>query len=144
MSPASVATATYPYFTIEVVHEHEEGIFFSTETVPDPEWKFVDKKGHGHFWKKDKLPTLKKVATGKTWVGDEYDGHGETIYEMRCKLCDETIEPGTKQQQPKPPPPMIWYRLSIGEKKYELSEKQYAEAIEALGEYMDREFRRVY
>lgn len=60
---------------------------------PDPDWKHVDKKGHLHAWVKGKLPTLGEHVTGKTYVGDEYDGCEVDVTEYRCLVCAEVVEP---------------------------------------------------
>ena len=60
---------------------------------PDPNWKHVDRSGHLHAWVDDKLPTLGEHVTGKTWVGDEYDGCEVDITEHRCLVCAAIVEP---------------------------------------------------
>lgn len=125
--------ASYPHLSIEVVQEDEEVFSFTSERVPDPNWTYVDKKGHGHFWKKEKLPTLKGVTTG---VGYYDDGTEYSITEMRCKHCDEKVEPGMKLQTVQPPPPMVWFKVTIGDLQWSLTPAQYGDAIEALSEHL--------
>lgn len=60
---------------------------------PDQNWKHIDKNGHAHIWDGDKLPTLGEVVTGKTWVGDDYDGYEIDVTEFRCLVCGEVVNP---------------------------------------------------
>lgn len=62
---------------------------------PDKDWRHFDKKGHAHVWSGDELPTLEEVVTGKTWVGDEYDGYETDVTEFRCRECGEVVVPKT-------------------------------------------------
>jgi hypothetical protein len=61
---------------------------------PDKSWTHFDSNEHAHAWSGDKLPTLYEKVTGTTWVGDEIDGQEVDVTEMRCKICDETVDPG--------------------------------------------------
>lgn len=88
--------AGFPSFSVEIQREEIPVSTMYPEMVPDTAWRYVDKKGHGHFWaegKTGKLPTLHWVVTGKRWVGDEYDGDEYEMGEWRCRLCDEVVEP---------------------------------------------------
>lgn len=81
---------------------------------PDPDWRFVDAQGHGHFYK-DKdgaYPTLTWVSVPCTMGhGDDCDAEG--WYE--CRLCAERIQPGTKAQPPAWVSGVITYRLRVAD-----------------------------
>jgi hypothetical protein len=83
---------------------------------PDPEWKYVDRKGHGHGWKfnppfADPEDLSKSVGTSGIWAGDGSfiphrwiverkaykDEEGEEYPEeghMACPVCAEEVHPG--------------------------------------------------
>lgn len=130
------SAASLPMFSVEYSRE-ELPMLMSPCKVPDPDWRYVDKAGHGHFWKKTALPTLKWVVTGKTWIGDEYGGEEIELGEFRCKLCDEVIEPGKKLKHPEPLMGPVNFRVTFsltdgGTDAYLLNEEEY---VEALGEW---------
>lgn len=64
---------------------------------PDPDWRFVDSLGHGHFYAKDgeHYPTLKIVEDAPGYVdadGEEYPPEEH----WACRFCGEEVRPGTK------------------------------------------------
>ncbi len=124
--------SVWPVFSVSVERDMISVDVIHRVKVPDPDWRYIDKKGHGHFWKKTKLPTMKQVVVGTQWVGDEYDGEEYEIKEWRCKLCDETIDPGMKDETPptKVPGPTT-VTITVQDREYRLSPEQYAESIEA-------------
>lgn len=78
---------------------------YHTEQIPidpggnelDPDWKFVDHEGHGHFYgdfkSGDRYPTLKWVSRPCTMGhGDDCDSEGY----WECRQCGEVIQPGTR------------------------------------------------
>jgi hypothetical protein len=100
--------------------------------VPDPDWRFIDKAGHGHFWKKDKLPTLKWVVTGKTWVGDEYDGYEIELGEYQCKNCGEAVEPKKRSEYgPTSIPGLTTFTIAIDDETFVVPEEIYVKSIAA-------------
>jgi hypothetical protein len=130
--------ATYPNFSVKIEMEEfdEIGFSFSTESVPDEDWRFIDKEGHGHFWKGRSLPTLDKIEVGKHWIGDEYDGQEVSEWEHRCRLCAEKVEPKFKNVPIKRPPPMLkWFIVGIGSEEFHLTPEQYADGLECMASY---------
>jgi len=76
---------------------HQETEVFETMSPtkkPDPSWRYIDRNQHAHVWDGDKLPTLGVHVTGKTWVGDEYDGCEVEVTEHRCLVCGAVVTPG--------------------------------------------------
>jgi hypothetical protein len=64
---------------------------------PDPTWRYVDEQGHGHFWRKDDYPTLRRVVLPCTMGhGDECSSEGY----WECRTCGEHIHPGTQESRP--------------------------------------------
>lgn len=124
-----------PHFSVEYRREEIDVRMMSPSRVQDEQWRYVDKKGHGHFWDSEKLPTLKKVKTGTTWVGDEYDGSEITIYEYRCRQCGETIEPVYKLKYgPDTIPGPAWMIVTVNNEEFQLTPEQYAQSIDAWQE----------
>lgn len=124
-------TAAFPTISIKVEREQMEVTSFTSIDVPDEKWRYVDKAGHGHFWKDGELPTLKWVITGKGWVGDEYDGSEYDIGEYRCKLCEETIKPKKRSEAAKPILGPTTVTLEVAGERFVLTEGQYAESVKA-------------
>ena len=91
-------SAVWPLISVAIEREDIAVDVIHQIKVPDEEWRFVDKAGHGHFWRGKKVPTCKLVVTGTTWIGDEYDGEEVEIKEWQCRLCKEIIEPGYRMQ----------------------------------------------
>lgn len=121
----------FPRFS--VAYEREEihtPSVFERQRVPDLDWRYVDNKGHGHFWSKGGkiLPTLKKVVTGKGYFED---GSSYDIWHMECKLCGAEIEPGYKSV---PIPPVLgpWrVTVTLDNETFTLNEEEYASSIVA-------------
>lgn len=59
----------------------------------DPDWKYVDAAGHGHFRTKAGYPTLKEITEPFTDPddGETWDRH----IRWECPHCGEHIVPGT-------------------------------------------------
>lgn len=59
---------------------------------PDRNWRHADSNGHEHYWTSDGYETLERVVDD-TWTDED----GEEIEEthLACKLCGETVVPGT-------------------------------------------------
>jgi hypothetical protein len=120
----------FPTISVSVEHEQVPVAMMSPAQVPDEQWRYVDKKGHGHFWKKDKLPTLEWVVTGTEWVGDEYDGDEYEVGEYRCKICAEVIKPGKKSDYgPSFVPGPTTITLDINGEQFLLTPELYAESV---------------
>ena len=66
---------------------------------PDPDWHHVDKAGHEHRYD-DGYPTLEDVVVGTWWCLDCHEHHERT--ELRCRVCGEAIQPGTRPPSPFP------------------------------------------
>lgn len=80
---------------------------------PDPDWHFIDAKGHGHFYMRgaeDGYPTLEWVSLPCT-MGHDEDCTSEGYYE--CRICAERIEPGSKMQPPVWVDGLVTYRLKV-------------------------------
>lgn len=131
-----------PLFSVEYRREAVDVRMMSSSRVPDAKWKFVDKKKHGHFWDGGKLPTLKKVKVGTTWVGDEYDGSEISIYEHHCRQCNEKVEPGYRSEYgPSTIAGPTWLVVSfddpesmMGREEHVLTPEQY---VESVGKWRD-------
>ena len=66
---------------------------------PDPNWQFLDAKGHGHFYhtEDDPYPTLRPVRQAF------YNEDGEKRYYRaywKCRHCRQRIVPGTLPPKP--------------------------------------------
>jgi hypothetical protein len=100
--------------------------------VPDLDWRYVDKAGHGHFWNKKgngaPLPTLEWVVTSQGWFDD---GTSYDIGEHRCKICAEVIEPGMKTEFPKPVFGPTVVTVTINGETFRLTEEKYQQSVEA-------------
>lgn len=127
----SLSRGAWPLFSVSIERDMISVDIMARVRVPDPDWRYIDKAGHGHFWKGKKLPTLKQVVVGTQWVGDEYDGDEYDIKEWWCKLCSEPIEPGMREETPAPIPGQTWVTVTIGDEDYVVSPEQYAESVEA-------------
>lgn len=103
---------------------------------PDPEWRFVDSHGHGHFYdpKAKTWPTLEWVILPCT-MGHGDDCEAEGFY--RCPLCNEQISPGTRPPRPVTIRGPVTYRLTVtkGESitSYAFGPEQFNELTEAIG-----------
>lgn len=76
----------------ELVVEQEMIEVRSNSPKPNPNWKFVDKQGHGHFYHNG-YPTLAIEESEPYFCGDCIDEHIDEHYV--CKHCHEPITPGT-------------------------------------------------
>ena len=86
LSPAS-------WFTLNVECEQIE-VTAMPHREWDPDWKFVDKKGHAHVYgtPDDPWPTLR--AKHETWFDADGEENSTTIY--KCRKCKREISPGTR------------------------------------------------
>jgi len=123
---------SFPMISVEVNREEIPVEMMSPEQVPDEKWRYVDKKGHGHFWEGEKLPTLEWVVTGTKWVGDEYDASEIEVGEHRCKQCAEVVKPKRRAEcgPSHIPGPMIITVIIDGE-TFRLDLEQYAKSVES-------------
>lgn len=129
---------SYPSFTLKYEREDIPVHTLSPSKIPDEEWRYIDKAGHGHFWKGKKLPTLKEVVTGTTWVGDEYESHEVELTEHRCLLCDEVIKPGMRSEYgPSHVPGIATYTVTIGHSEFILGEEDWYDALDHLRKYLE-------
>lgn len=66
-------------------------------TEPDPDWRFIDAAGHGHFHSNG-YPTLKEVTEPcfDADSGDQWDRH----VRFECPHCGEVIVPGRRAAAP--------------------------------------------
>jgi hypothetical protein len=134
-------TMAWPSFSVSFEREELVADFMHEVSVPDEKWNFVDKKGHGHFWKGKKLPTCKLVVTGTHWVGDEYDGTEYEIKEWQCRTCGETIQPGFRKERPAPVLGPTWVTVSFDEgplsrEEFVISVEEYAQSVEAWRDHL--------
>jgi len=99
--------------------------------VPDEKWRYVDKQGHGHFWKSTKLPTLEWIVTGTEWVGDEYGEDEYEIGEYRCRLCAEVVEPARRSEYgPRTIHGLGRFTVTIDGEEFLLTEDEYAQSVD--------------
>jgi hypothetical protein len=99
----------------------------------DPDWRFVDPNGHGHFRQGNKYPTLRWVALPCSMGhGDECTSEG--YYE--CTICSKVIHPGTRTPEPRWIPGVTTFTLKCvdddGTTTYVFGETQWAELREAM------------
>ncbi len=97
----------WPGFQLETQDNGE--LIRSDMPVADEGWAYVDKEGHGHFWKNG-YPTLKKVYSGCD-MGHGDDCKGALSYE--CPTCGERITPDTRIEADRWVPGPITYTLSM-------------------------------
>lgn len=132
-------TVSFPHVGITVEREDLPFDVMSGSYEPDQEWRHVDRAGHGHFWKGSKTPTLERVVTGTTWVGDEYDGEEFEVAELRCRLCGEVVEPKRRWVPAKPIPGPTTVTLELDGKIYEhLSLEEYAASVREWARAVER------
>lgn len=138
MSPES--RISFPRISIEVKREELPVHSLSPSRVPDQNWRYVDKKGHGHFWDGKELPTLKWVVTGKQWIGDDFDGEEYDVGEWRCLQCGETIEPKKRLEYgPRFVSGPTWIILTIDDENFQLTPEQFGESVDKWKEYLREE-----
>lgn len=124
--------AKFPLISMSVEQEQYTADVLSRVKVPDEKWTFVDKAGHGHFWKGKKVPTCKLVVTGSYWVGDEVESEEVEIKEWKCKTCDEIIEPGYRYEtSPTHVPGPTWVTLTLDDETFVLTPEAYVASVEA-------------
>lgn len=130
MSP----TVAYPMLSIGFDREEIEIASFSSYQAPDPNWKYVDSNGHGHFWVKEgeawDVPTTEQIVIGTYWVGDEYDGVEYEEKERRCLQCAEKVKPGMRTEQAKPVLGPTVVTVTIGDETFVMNEDEYATALD--------------
>lgn len=92
------ATFALGPYTLSMDVEHQTIL---VQNEPDPDWRYVDLAGHGHFRSNigDHYPTLKWAETdpgGMDSDGEEWPptGHHE------CRHCGEHIVPGARLGRP--------------------------------------------
>lgn len=124
------STVVLPLFSIS---RRQEDVFVETlspQMVPDEQWRYVDARGHGHFWQGDDLPTLHWVVTGTEWVGDEMEGEMVEVGEYRCLQGPEVIQPGKLARYgPTHIPGLVSMTIDFGGEMFTLTEDQYAESV---------------
>jgi hypothetical protein len=142
----SLTTGVWPMFSVSIEREDIAVDVMRSITVPDEKWTFVDKKGHGHFWKlfskkPSIIPTCEYVQVGTEWVGDEYEAEEIPIMEWHCKECSERIQPGYRQEQPPTHVPgPTWVTITMEGHEYVLTPEQYAESVKAW----EKALRKIY
>lgn len=98
--PGTVDDRPVTFTEIEFEITHEE--IRSELPEWDPNWRYVDRAGHGHFGSSEAgkpLPTLVWTITRTYWCEDCGDEHDEG--EWRCPHCEEAITPGTRPFTPR-------------------------------------------
>lgn len=82
----------------------------SSSPSADPDWRYVDREGHGHFRQDNKYPTLDWISFGCSMGhGDDCDAEGQ--YE--CRQCREVIVPGSRIAPPTSIPGLVTYTLTV-------------------------------
>lgn len=83
------------YLTIE---QEYETVWSATGTKPDPGWTLIDDAGHFHTYATGgDLPTLRSEQRHLDCDGScdgLCDDEGYTVSEWRCRICEQSIEPG--------------------------------------------------
>lgn len=126
--------STFPRVSVSVRRDEQEHSFMTPVKVKDETWKFLDDAGHLHSWVNGVLVTCKRVQTGTTFVGDEFDGEEIAIFEERCTICEEVIEPGYRTTYQKPSfVALTWIELEIDNgdsiETFSLTPEQYEKGI---------------
>jgi hypothetical protein len=70
--------------------------------VADERWRFTDSHGHEHYCQRsedgDPYPTLTYVPGPEYSCGECRDDHEDyDVSHYECKICHETVEPGTRE-----------------------------------------------
>jgi hypothetical protein len=60
----------------------------------DPEWIYVDHKGHAHSMVEGEYPTLRWVEDEPYWCDQHQEEHEQGHWE--CATCGEEIQPGAR------------------------------------------------
>lgn len=126
---AGLDRALAMYSTMELSVHQDHQTVTSDLPEPDPEWRFVDAAGHGHFRSDDGYPTLEWVTLPCTMGHDDCDAEGS----YRCLLCDEEIRPATRRVSPVTIPGIKTFTLKIhdangGHSTYVFDEEQWQKA----------------
>ena len=116
----------WPLVSVSVEREEIPVSTLRPARVPDERWRLVDAAGHGHFWQGNDLPTLDWIVTGK---GGYPDGTEYDIGEHRCKLCGQTVEPGMKDEQPKPVYGPTQITVQVDGDEFLLDEEGYEKSV---------------
>lgn len=92
---------TFGWPGVEVTVENTDELVHPGGSELNPEWKYVDQQGHGHFVvdtkdRDGRLPTLTWVSEPCTYGHDDCDAEGH--YE--CATCGEEVQPGTRDARP--------------------------------------------
>lgn len=127
--------ARLPLISIEMQREEIPVATMSPRQVPDEKWRYVDKQGHGHFWKGEELPTLAWVVTGTRWAGDEYESYEYEVGEWRCRYCEEVVVPGKRSEYgPSSIPGPTTYLITINDETFSVTPEEYARSVERWAE----------
>jgi hypothetical protein len=121
----------YPQVSITFEREQIPVHSFRPDLVPDEKWRYLDQRGHGHWWNGTDLPTLEWVVTGTESIGDEYSWDEIEVGEYRCRLCGEVVEPA-KREVPGPDyiPGLVTVTVSIDGESFLLTQEEYARSLE--------------
>lgn len=131
----TTSRGAWPMFSVQIEREDIAVDVIHEITVPDEKWRFIDKAGHGHFWKlfskkPSTIPTCELIVVGTRWVGDEYDAEEIDVKEWQCRTCGETIEPGyRKERPPTHVPGPTWVKITMEGHEYTLTPEQYAASV---------------
>ena len=86
-------------------------------TKPDPEWTYVDQRGHFHAYDEDgKLPTLRTRIERTPCPGgcDDPGCDGYTVTHHHCVICGEEVEPRRVHDfEPKTVPGLTHWTLVV-------------------------------
>lgn len=114
--PAPKATMAWPGYHLAVTNH---GRWVDPGIEPNPDWRYVDSLGHGHFYRPTTTPdnvdrpgpypTLEWIVEPCT-MGHDDDCQSEGHWE--CRECRETISPKTREAAP------VWIP---GAEEYELT-----------------------
>ena len=124
-------SAVWPLISVAIEREDIAVDVIHQNKVPDEKWRFVDKAGHGHFWKGKKLPHLQArrrwQAMDRRRVRRRRGRHqGVAVQDLRS---DHRTRLST-QLAPTPRPRSNLVTVTISDEEFVFTPEQYAESVE--------------